>query len=164
MPKLRTLHYIACEQPSISRGVYHLRYFTLDNLRELTISGAAPGHRCKPETILLAYMRPSGKTTFERLILKNIGMHADISWTLSETIIALVERCYIKTLIFDNVQYTLSDKITLSGPSDPKVISEKFKPFNVIAATARNVKIIQSSGMETWYKTDGLIHSASEAS
>lgn len=87
-------------------------------------------------------------------------MNVDISWELPECFVEKTESFSFGLLTFKNVRYTMSDEITLSGPSDPKDINEKFKPFNVIAARARNVMIIESTGFEKWYKKHGVIQSA----
>jgi hypothetical protein len=55
---------------------------------------------------------------------------------------------HVTLLVFDNVQYCLTDEITLSGLSEPKQLDERCKPYVELASYADESRIIPSTFQE----------------
>jgi hypothetical protein len=55
---------------------------------------------------------------------------------------------HVTLLVFNNVQYCLTDEITLSGLSEPKQLDERCKPYVELASYADESHIIPRTFQE----------------
>jgi hypothetical protein len=111
----------------------------LASLRHYTISGTN-GH--VPAATILVNVSPimQHSSRLLSLTVRDMKVVVDISYVSK-----LESKAHIGLVVFDNVQYCMADEITLSGPSEPKELDERCKPYVELVGHADQSRIISGT-------------------
>lgn len=159
LPCLRSLHVLLqtdFDALDCVRVVDDLFRHNHHNLREYNLSGKdrpiyAEG-LVGTEDLMMPMLAPLFKNgvQLDLLTIKDVDLGFDIGFDMPSYVGS--SNCRFEHVVFDNVTYCLFDEITMSGPSTPKDIDDKWRPMIALKNKAKDVKIVQREGPDRWIK------------